>query len=224
MKIVGQTSRKALLEVARSRGTKRAPDGLWVVKDYAGTIQPVGARCFRFTLSTSTVDRASDVIDQAGWDLRAYLRNPVVLFDHGYHPVLGGLPIGRSVAIGVEGGKLKATVELDAPTVPITGPYAEMVRQKLLAKTLFACSVSFRPLDFDISDRPADMIGLDFHRQDLTEWSIVGVPCNPDCVSEDPNDLQAAIASVTSAAPRGARKVTAGAMLRRLEIFDRWPG
>lgn len=218
------SSRKALLEAARSRSTKRAPTALRVSKDFAGAVEPVGSRCFRFTLSTSSIDRASDMVDQGGWDLRAYLRNPVVLLDHGYHPVLGNLPIGRSVAIGVEGGRLKATVELDAATVPITGPYAEMVCQKLAKRSLFSCSVAFRPLDFAIADRPADIVGLNFKRQDLTEWSIVGVPCNPECVTDDPDDTRAAIAAVTSAAPRGTRKVTPGAALHRLQLLDRIDG
>ena len=57
-------------------------------------------RTFTFTLSTRDVDRANDTIDQSGWRLDNYKRNPVVLFSHDHR----GLPIGRTVAIGVEGG------------------------------------------------------------------------------------------------------------------------
>ena len=52
------TARAALLDVARKRLGKRAPDHLRVVKDVVGLVQPAGERSFRFTLSTASVDRA----------------------------------------------------------------------------------------------------------------------------------------------------------------------
>ena len=162
-------------------------------------------------------------MNQSGWDLVGYKRNPVVLLDHGYHPVLGSLPIGRSIDVRVEGQALRATVLLDAADVPVTGPYAEMVRRKLLAGSLFACSVGFRPLDFDLAEDRGDAFpGFDFKRQELTEWSVVGVPCNPDCLVDQADDLTTALASITASAPCAGQKVSREAVLRRLALDDRF--
>lgn len=216
------TARKALLELARKGASKRAPEALRVVKDTVALVQPAGARSFRFTLSTAMIDRVSDVVSQTGWDLTAYKRCPVVLWQHDHD-----LPIGRGVDVRVKGGRLKGTVVLDAADVPVVGPYAEMTRQKLVAGSLFACSVGFRPLDFDIAE---DRAGFEpvfiFKRQELTEWSIVAIPCNPDAVVDEADSLQAAVHSVTSAASGGTRKLTPA--LHRLTLLDkinsRWPG
>ena len=183
-------------------------------------MQPVGAKSFRFTLSTATVDRAGDILNQDGWELSAYRRSPVVLWMHDHR-----LPIGRGIDVRVEGGRLEGTAVLDPSETPVTGAFAEMRRMKLAAGSLFACSVGFQPISFEISKRINELIGFDFDKQSLVEFSIVSAPCNTEALVDDPNDLQAALASMVNAsASRGTRKVTAGAMLRRLEIFDRWPG
>ena len=48
----------------------------------------------KFVASTANPDRYGDVVDQKGWDLRAYNRNPVVLFNH--NP--SQMPIGKGRA------------------------------------------------------------------------------------------------------------------------------
>ena len=48
----------------------------------------------KFVASTASPDRYGDVVDQKGWDLSAYNRNPVVLFNH--NP--SQMPIGKGKA------------------------------------------------------------------------------------------------------------------------------
>ena len=142
-------------------------------------------RQLRFILSTAAVDRAMDTIDQSGWDLSAYRANNVVLWAHGYNTQIGDLSIGRCIDIGVVEGALTGVVEFDPEDDPISGPWSETILRKLKRGSLSATSVGFRPLDFDVTEDPsrgADewFPGFDFKRQELLEFSIVSVPCNPE--------------------------------------------
>ena len=47
-----------------------------------------------FVASTANPDRYGDVVDQKGWNLKAYERNPVVLLNHNPNQ----LPIGKGRA------------------------------------------------------------------------------------------------------------------------------
>ena len=48
----------------------------------SGPEEDRGTDSFTFVVSTAQVDRAGDQIDQNGWDLEGYTRNPVVLLSH----------------------------------------------------------------------------------------------------------------------------------------------
>jgi hypothetical protein len=61
------------------------------------------SRRFTFTLSSDRADRMGDVINQRGWDLSEFARNPVALFAHNS----SGMPIGTWKNVRLEGNKLK---------------------------------------------------------------------------------------------------------------------
>ncbi len=61
-------------------------------------------RTLSFTISTATADRDNDTIDVSGWDLRAYTKNPVVLWAHDY----SSLPIGKAVVLTKDASRLRA--------------------------------------------------------------------------------------------------------------------
>ncbi len=206
---------------------KRGPSEFAVLKDYSSVPEVIGERQLRFTISTAAVDRALDVVDQAGWDLSGYRRNPVVLWQHNSWD----LPIGKCVDIGLQSGALCATVEFVRADMPSgLGELAETILQMCKEGFLSATSVGFRPLEFDVTEDPsrgADdwLPGFDFKRQDLTEFSIVTVPCNPDAVidpahREGAADPMAAIRDVVSDAPATALRAKA---LRRLQFDRRFP-
>ena len=67
-----------------------------------------GASKVSFVASTATPDRYGDIIDQRGWDLENYKKNPVVLLNHDSSQ----LPIGRGV-VNVKEGQLVIDVEFD---------------------------------------------------------------------------------------------------------------
>jgi len=59
-------------------------------------------RIIEFTNSTPTQDRYHDTIDQNGWQLENFRKNPVVLWAHDYSQP----PVAKSVNVWVEEGKL----------------------------------------------------------------------------------------------------------------------
>lgn len=159
-------------------------------------------RSLRFTISTGIVDREQDTIAVAGWDLSAFLRNPVVLWGHDS----AALPIGRALDVGLQGSALKATVRFIPADTPERGQFAEAVYQLARQGFISATSVGFRPLQWDYTDDPergADdwFPGIDFQRQELVELSIVTVPANPEALMDEPLPAPAQPAEIASDTP-----------------------
>ena len=194
-------------------------------KEYlGGPGQVIGDRQIRFTISSAAVDRAQDVVDQSGWDLSGYRRNPVVLLQHNSWD----FPIGKCVDIGLEGGDLRATVEFVPADMPSgLGELAETTLRLCKEGFLSATSVGFRPIDWDVTSDPARgaddwLPGFDFRKQDLTEFSIVTVPCNPDAVIDPAHreqiDGAANLLDLVASAPATALR---SKTLRRLRLDHR---
>lgn len=135
-------------------------------------------RGVRFTISSAAVDRATDTVAVEGWKLDNYLRNPVVLWSHD-----ASIPaIGRSQDTAIEDGVLRSTAVFAPREVH---PLADTVYQLITLGMLNTCSVGFQPLTWDYpdseheEDRPW---GVDFTTQELLEFSICNIPCNPECL------------------------------------------
>ena len=142
----------------------------FLVEKRAGAARQVRAIC-----STATPDRHGDVIDQAGWDLASFRRNPVILFMHDHAD-----PVARAVSIAVEGGKLVADIAFpDEGTVR----RSDYVWGLIASGVVRAVSVGFWPLAWTPL---ADGSGMRLSKMDLLEVSIVSVPANPDALIEQP--------------------------------------
>lgn len=144
--------------------------------------QDAGPRRIKFTISTDAVDLDNDRVMQNGWDLSVYKTNPLVLWQHDADL----LPLGKCVAIGVEGGKLAAVTEFVPANVPIAGPMAEAVYQMCRGGYLSATSVGFMPLSYEVAQ---ERMGNDdwcppvnFTKQKLLEFSIVTIPSNSEAL------------------------------------------
>ena len=140
-------------------------------------------------ISTDAVDADNSRIMQDQWDLSAFALNPVVLWNHD----AGQLPIGKCIDIGIEEGKLKATVSFVPADNPANGQFAEGVYQQVLGGYLHATSVGFVVTDAEIDQDRSDEYGpaLNILSGQLREFSIVSVPSNPECVIE-PGERDAA--------------------------------
>lgn len=157
----------------------------------------ISNRVIPFILSTADEDRVGDTIDQTGWKLDNYLKNPVVLWCHDQSVP----PIGKCVSLGIESGALVGRVEFATAE---QHPLAETIFKLAESGFVSAGSVGFRPIKFEINEGG----GLDFKEQELLEFSIVGVPCNPAAlarVKAEGFDLDAATAVLRDFAPDSER-------------------
>ena len=120
----------------------------------------------RFVASTANPDRYGDVVDQKGWDLRAYNHNP------------SQMPIGKGKAY-VENEQLMLEVEFDQKD-----EMAKTIEQKVRDGFINAVSVGFQPSKtIARSSLPTDhpyygKSGSYFQASELLEVSIVTIPAN----------------------------------------------
>lgn len=136
------------------------------------------ARTVDFIASDESVDRYGDIIRVEGWDLRAYKKNPVLLFGHDS----SSPPIGTSAA-SVEGKQLIARAQFAPEGVY---DFADTIFRLVMAKILRAVSVGFLPTAEPnvIRDDKNDRItGFEFIGQELLELSVVPVPANPQALA-----------------------------------------
>lgn len=124
--------------------------------------------------STSDPDRMGDVIVQAGIDLTAYKKNPVVLWGHS-----ADVPIAKAIDIGIKNGKLQATVQF-----PPEGDDedSDWVYGKIKSGIVNATSVGFIPKDYEARDPKSPWGGYQFKTSELLEFSFVSVPANSGCL------------------------------------------
>lgn len=138
-----------------------------------------------FTISTARVDSYNTTFAVEGWELEDYKKNPVVLFGHD----AWGCPIGRDIGVHVLDDKtaLKGVARFVDPSLDEEGyKVAKMVRAGLIN----GASIRFDPIEWEYnSERDgADSMWsrpVDFKRQRLTEWSVVVLPSNLDCVIDE---------------------------------------
>jgi len=152
--------------------------GIYATMLDAGARAVDGERKVQFTISTPMVDRYGDIIEPNGWKIDAYLRNPMVLFNHD-----SDTAIGISDRVWVEDNKLKAIADFQPPEI---SRFADAVYRMLTHPKRFlrAASVGFIPLKWQFNEDAANRGGMIFQEQELVEWSVATVPANPDALSE----------------------------------------
>ena len=127
-----------------------------------------------FVASSATPDRYGDIIDQKGWILKNYKKNPVVLLNHDSNQ----LPIGKG-NVYIRNDQLTIDVEFDTED-----PRAKEVERKAKKGFMNAVSVGFRPLESKSrSELPTDhkyygQRGMYYSKAELLEVSIVTIPAN----------------------------------------------
>lgn len=134
-------------------------------------------RKIRFVFSDGAIDRAGDSIDADGWVIDSYLKNPVVPWAHDtFSP-----PIGRSSELTSDGNRLTGVVEFAPPDV---NAFADTIFRMVKAGYINAGSVGFLPIEWSFSNDKGRPFGIDFTKQELLEFSICPVPCNPNALAE----------------------------------------
>lgn len=125
-----------------------------------------------FIASDASLDRWDEVIDQAGWDLTHYRKNPVVVDSHDYGSI--SRIIGQSLSTEVRDGRLINRVKF-ATQNPLGKLAFELARGGFLRSE----SVGFIPIEWKSGDRDKDEPRRTYTKQELIEISLVAVPANP---------------------------------------------
>lgn len=129
-----------------------------------------------FVASTANPDRYGDTINQQGWKLDSFQKNPVLLWAHDYATP----PVGKV-------GSLDTTGDLTAKDITFTpaethafgAQVGAMVRDGFLS----AVSVGFMPLKWEMRyDEAGNFAGYNFLEQELLEISVVPVPANAEAL------------------------------------------
>lgn len=137
-------------------------------KQFATEVEALEERRAKFTITTSNPDRERDIVDAAGIETDAYMRNPVIQFAHDYK----SLPIGRTVKLERHKDRIVATAEFATADL---NPMAEQVFRMVKAGFVKGASIGFRPLEWNYDEMRR---GVNFQKVELLEWSVVPVPAN----------------------------------------------
>lgn len=139
-----------------------------VFKQFDAVAEPMEDRRIRFTITTADPDRERDIVDASGVDMDAFMRNPVVLFAHDYK----SLPVARAIQLERQADRIVATTEFATADL---NPIAEQVYRMVKGGFLRGASIGFRPLEWNYDE---ERRGVNFHKVELLEFSIVPVPAN----------------------------------------------
>lgn len=136
-----------------------------------------------FCISKPIEDRSADIVNPEGFILENYRLNPVIFYDHGFGSIT--MPIGRSED---DGGSLTIAMspEETLGTCYFSKKTPEGYQTFALVdeKILRAASVNILPIDADVREPegPNGRPGLLIKSCELIEWSVVGIPDNPEAV------------------------------------------
>jgi hypothetical protein len=139
-------------------------------------------RCATFVISTPTPDRSEDVVSPRGVKLENYARNPVVYFDHGFSGI--HVPIGKCED---EFGNLALVVTdegIEGTCFFADSVEGEQIFELVKQCVLRAASINLQPITYTIrsADTASGRPGMDIEEWELLEWSIVGIPDNPEAI------------------------------------------
>jgi len=124
-----------------------------------------------WVMSDYSVDSDLERVDPAGWDLKTFKKNPLVLWSHDYmRPAIGKIESPK-----VKDGQLIGRVRFSSKEVD---PFAAMIEGKVREGIVNSGSVGFKSRKIEIVDDPKVTEILIHRKQELYEFSIVNVPAN----------------------------------------------
>lgn len=133
------------------------------------TITKAADGSFVAVASTNSIDRHGEVVDNNGWELRAFKKNPVILWAHDHSEPA----IGVSKKTWVEGTGKKAKLMI-TPVLHDVTDKAKAIKQLVEMGVINSLSVGFKPLE--------SPDGVTFTKNELLEVSMVNVPANADAM------------------------------------------
>ena len=134
-------------------------------------------RAFDAVASTEAIDRDGDILRAAGWDIKNYKKNPVVLWAHDY----SSFPIAKSMVIKIEDNKLIFRPQFATKE---QNPVADQAYQLYKGGFLKTFSVGFMPKKWEEREDENYPYGREYTKQELLEISGCPVPSNPEALGQ----------------------------------------
>jgi HK97 family phage prohead protease len=115
------------------------------------------------------VDRGNELMPKSCWDLKNFLLNPILLFNHDY-----SRPIGRVLSVEATDEGLKITAQIGDPEAghELTDDQ-KMVRSLAAQQVLKSLSVGFIPFEYSWDEKTET---LTYENVELLEISVVSIP------------------------------------------------
>jgi HK97 family phage prohead protease len=126
-----------------------------------------------FTITSSALDRYSDIVEPAGLNFDAFRKNPVALYCHDHK-----FCIGRWSELRLEGNAVKARLVLAQKGV---SPRLDEIRGLVDGGFLRACSIGFLAHE----QQPIANGGIRYTKTELIECSLVTIPANSSALTVD---------------------------------------
>lgn len=139
------------------------------IQSIEATITKAADGSFIAVASTNSVDRHGEIVDNNGWDLKSFKKNPVILWGHDHNEPA----IGVSKKTWVEGTGKKAKLMIQPMLHDVTEK-AKAIKQLVEMGVIKTLSVGFKPLE--------SPDGVTFTKNELLEVSMVNVPANADAM------------------------------------------
>lgn len=120
---------------------------------------------FTAVASSEVEDRQGEVVEQSGWDLKNFKKNPILLYMHDHTK-----PLGKATRVWLDKTGSKPILKFKG-IISTATDYGKAAKQLMEEGILNSFSVGFRPLEID---------GNIITKAELFEISLVSVPANPE--------------------------------------------
>ena len=154
-------------------------------------------RTITFVASDGSRDSAHTVLNQGGWKLDRFNKNPVIGYNHDIYGGWSSDDVDKVIGKGrayVEDGKLMVDITFEPKEI---NELAEKVYQKILFGSLNAVSVGFLPVGKGAWGKGDEAVGESnetyyYAGQELLEISVVNIPANSNTTrkGEDPEQAE----------------------------------
>lgn len=153
----------------------------FAISPIAGSLNEA-ERTVEFIVSTDEVDSDGEILDQS-WDLTAYSKNPIVVFNHKTNRYLTAeeaVPVGRAIWCKMVEGHLEVKLKIADSG---RHPHADLMWFALADGRLNAVSPGFFPKNarFELRDGKEILVLSDL---DLREISLAPLPSNTSAVAK----------------------------------------
>ena len=154
-----------------------------LVKSYDADLElNEGQREVLAIISTDSIDRDGEVVSPKGLKKKNFSGNPVVMVNHDYNE----LPVGKALWVKADSSGKKVLAKYRVAATPRGDEILSLLQQGILnAHSIgFVSNHASKPTTAEKNANPNLEKAKLIHRDwEMMEFSVVGIPCNPDAVA-----------------------------------------